>query len=83
MGGALCKAEVEEEKRSEGREESLTSVDRIRRITVKQFGYNVLSLARRGLKVWTPKYYLPRLSLSLYPRSPHPPSSSSSSGGSS
>lgn len=51
MGGAVCKEEVKEEKRSVGREDSLTSADRIRRFTVKQFGYNVLSLARRGLKV--------------------------------
>lgn len=52
MGGTVCKEEVKEEKRrSMGREDSLTSADRIRRITIKQFGYNVLSLARRGLKV--------------------------------
>lgn len=47
----MCKEEAKEERRSLGREESLTSADRIRRFTVKQFGYNVLSLARRGLKV--------------------------------
>lgn len=48
----MCKEEVKEEKRrSVGGEDSLTSADRIRRFTVKQFGYNVLSLARRGLKV--------------------------------
>lgn len=52
MGGTVCKEEVKEEKRrSVGREDSLTSADRIRRFTVKQFGFNVLSLARRGLKV--------------------------------
>lgn len=52
MGGIVCTEEMKEEKRrSEGREDSLTSADRIRRFTVKQFGYNVLSLARRGLKV--------------------------------
>ena len=52
MGGAGCKEEVKEEtSRSVGREDSLTSADRIRRFTVRQFGYNVLSLARRGLKV--------------------------------
>ncbi|XP_023253473.1 leucine-rich repeat-containing protein 30-like, partial [Seriola lalandi dorsalis] len=50
MGGAVCKKEAKEEKRSAGREDSLTSADRIRRFTVKQFGYKVLSLARRGLK---------------------------------
>lgn len=55
MGGAVCKTEVKEEKgrRSVGREDSLTSADRIRRFTVRQFGFNVLSLARRGLKVTT------------------------------
>lgn len=51
MGGAVCKEEAKEERRSLGREESLTSADRIRRFTIKQFGYNVLSLTRRGLKV--------------------------------
>lgn len=52
MGGAVCKEEVKDEKRrSLGMEDSLVSADRIRRFTVKQFGYNVLSLARRGLKV--------------------------------
>ncbi|XP_034721502.1 leucine-rich repeat-containing protein 30-like [Etheostoma cragini] len=53
MGGAVCRAEVKEEKkksRSVGREESLTSADRIRRFTVRNLGFNVLSLARRGLK---------------------------------
>lgn len=48
----MCKEEVKDEKRrSVGMEDSLVSADRIRRFTVKQFGYNVLSLARRGLKV--------------------------------
>ena len=37
-------------KRSAGREDSLTSAERIRRYTVRQFGYAALSLARRGLK---------------------------------
>ncbi|XP_071370725.1 leucine-rich repeat-containing protein 30-like, partial [Centroberyx affinis] len=55
MGGRVCREEASEEKRrqvrrSVGREDSLSSADRIRRYTVKQFGYNVLSLARRGLK---------------------------------
>ena len=47
----MCREGKKEKKRSLGREDSLTSADRIRRFTVKQFGYNVLSLARRGLKV--------------------------------
>ncbi|XP_041823430.1 leucine-rich repeat-containing protein 30-like isoform X2 [Melanotaenia boesemani] len=51
MGGTVCREEVKEEKRrSLGREDSLTSADRIRRFTVRQFGYNVLILARRGLQ---------------------------------
>ncbi|KAK5606165.1 hypothetical protein CRENBAI_026060 [Crenichthys baileyi] len=51
MGGNLCREEVKEEKgKSLGREDSLTSADRIRRFTARQSGYNVLSLARRGLK---------------------------------
>lgn len=51
MGGRVCREEVKEEKRrSPGREDSLTSADKIRRFT-KQSGHNVLSLARRGLKV--------------------------------
>ncbi|PWA15695.1 hypothetical protein CCH79_00019589 [Gambusia affinis] len=50
MGGRVCREEVKEEKRrSPGREDSLTSADKIRRFT-KQSGHNVLSLARRGLK---------------------------------
>ncbi|XP_068160309.1 leucine-rich repeat-containing protein 30a isoform X2 [Antennarius striatus] len=50
MGGKVCKEEVKEEKRrSVGREDSLTSTDRIRRFASKQFGFSVLSLARRGL----------------------------------
>lgn len=52
MGGRVCREEVKEEKgKSLGREDSMTSADKIRRFTVKQSGYNVLSLARRGLKV--------------------------------
>lgn len=50
MGGALCKEEVKEERRSL-REENLSSADRIRKIIVTQSGFNSLSLARRGLKV--------------------------------
>lgn len=47
MGATVCKEEVkEEEKRSVGKEDNLTSANRIRRVTVTQFGYNVLSLAR-------------------------------------
>lgn len=50
MGGAMCKEEVKEERRSL-REENLSSADRIRKIIVTQSGFNSLSLARRGLKV--------------------------------
>lgn len=51
MGGLVCKDEVMEEKRSVGMEDSLTSAERIRRITFTQFGSTILSLARRGLQV--------------------------------
>ncbi|XP_026148571.1 leucine-rich repeat-containing protein 30-like isoform X2 [Mastacembelus armatus] len=50
MGAAVCKEELKEEKTSAGKEDSLTSTDRIRRFAVRQFGYSVLSLARRGMK---------------------------------
>uniref|UniRef100_A0AAQ4PRQ6 Leucine rich repeat containing 30a n=1 Tax=Gasterosteus aculeatus aculeatus TaxID=481459 RepID=A0AAQ4PRQ6_GASAC len=51
MGGAVCRQEGKEEKRrSQVRDESLTSTDRIRCFTFRQFGFNVLSLARRGIK---------------------------------
>lgn len=50
MGGAICKEEVKEEKRSL-KEEDLSSADRIRKFTVTQSGFNTLSLACRGLKV--------------------------------
>ncbi|KAM3860332.1 leucine-rich repeat-containing protein 30a [Diretmus argenteus] len=57
MGGKASKKKEEETeekrgqmRRSLGREDSLTSTERIRRYAIKQFGYNVLSLARRGLK---------------------------------
>ncbi|KAF3836654.1 hypothetical protein F7725_029212, partial [Dissostichus mawsoni] len=51
MGGASCREQVREElRRGGGGEENLMSADRIRKITVRQFGFTVLSLARRGLK---------------------------------
>ncbi|XP_027861141.1 leucine-rich repeat-containing protein 30-like isoform X1 [Xiphophorus couchianus] len=50
MGGRVCREKVKEEKRrSPGREDSLSSADKIQRFS-KQSGHNVLSLARRGLK---------------------------------
>lgn len=54
MGGLACKDEALEEKRSVGTEDSLTSAERIRRITSTQSGSTVLSLARRGLQVGAP-----------------------------
>lgn len=50
MGGATCKEEVKEERRSL-REEDLSSAVRIRKFAVAQSGFHSLSLARRGLKV--------------------------------
>lgn len=51
----MCKDEALEEKRSVGTEDSLTSAERIRRITSTQFGSTILSLARRGLQVGLPR----------------------------
>lgn len=55
MGGLPCKDEALEEKRSVGTEDSLTSAERIRRITSTQSGSTILSLARRGLQVGAPR----------------------------
>uniref|UniRef100_A0A8C7YQ04 Uncharacterized protein n=1 Tax=Oryzias sinensis TaxID=183150 RepID=A0A8C7YQ04_9TELE len=69
MGGRLCREELREEKKRSPTRDSLTSSEKVKRFIVKQFGYNVLSLARRGLKEMPDELWelleLEKLNLSL------------------